>query len=79
MANKYLEKIAGIGGIGGDLIGVMKPKTVPKLVSSTNKMERAVANRERLNNLGLSNKPINKSTAKLQALRNQSTNRVWKG
>ena len=70
MTNKYLEKLAG--PMGTNIV-----RSVDKLVTRTKQLDKGVTNRTRAVNMGLSNKPIVKPTAKLQALRNQSSNKVW--
>jgi hypothetical protein len=70
MANKYLTKIAGLPGVG-----MVRP--LENLVNRTKQLSTGLANRERAVNIGLSSKPLAAPTAKLKALNNQSSKKMW--
>lgn len=70
MANKYLEKLAGP-------LGVNTVLPLEKLVKRTKQISTGLTNRERHISLGFSTKPTATSSAKLQALRNQSATKKW--
>ena len=70
MANKYLEKIAAPLGTN-----IVRP--LEGLVNRTKQVSTGLVNRERNISLGFSTKPTATSSAKLQALRNQSATKQW--
>ena len=71
MANKYLEKLAAL------LPGVGKLRPVEQLVTRTKQLERGLAGRERAVSQGLSSKPLDPAKGKLQALKQQSSKKMW--
>jgi hypothetical protein len=70
MINKYLEKLATFPGVG-----MVRP--LKNLVGRTKQLSTGIINRERAINMGVSNKPLITPKAKLQALTNQSSKKMW--
>lgn len=70
MANKYLEKLAALPGVG-----MVRP--LENLVRRTKQMATALPTRERAVAQGLSSKPLAASKAKLGALQQQSAKKMW--
>lgn len=72
MLNKYLQKIAAM--LPG--VGMLRP--VEGLVNRTKQLAARIPKRERAIAMGLSTKSVEPAKLKLEALKRQASNKMWK-